>query len=169
VDKGLLSGTKRTSLHKTANKHFGNFLRFTNSVFGSLDDIPEEEFTKDFLGRFSDYLSKKVHSITKYNTHDNYLSAVYVQLCEKYPQKKLIYADYYKRLRDNVFIPLNDHAIFNSIPMVPMRILDMLGCVLLLWHEDVSARFPEHRLVVRINSLQSSTKLKEWQDCITHS
>lgn len=103
VDKGLLSGAKRLSLHKTANKHFMKFLQLIHSNFKTLEDIPEENFTEDLLGRFSDYLTKNVSSITKYNTHDNYLSAIYVQLCEKYPQKKTLNADYYKKLRANLF------------------------------------------------------------------
>ena len=55
------------------------------------------------IGCFSDYLSKYCINIRTYNTHDNYISAIYVQMIEKFPSKKNDFSRYYSTLRQNIF------------------------------------------------------------------
>jgi len=103
TDKGRISAAKRASLHKTAGNHFKKFLSFEQSPYRSLEEIPEEFVVDSLLGRFSDYLSKQVKTVKKYNTHDNYVSAIHVQIVERFPAKQQLFAAYYTRLRDNIF------------------------------------------------------------------
>ena len=45
--------------------------------------------------------------------------------------------------------------------MVPPRILEMFACIILKWHFDVKEEFPEHPLVIKVESLQTVGKLAE--------
>ena len=71
-------------------------------------------------------------------------------------------------------IPVSDHDefklfminLFSTIPMVPSRILEMFACIILKWHFDVKEEFPEHPLVLKVESLQSVEKLADWSECI---
>ena len=103
IDKGRTEGVSVKSLHKTAANHFMKFLRVLQSPYSSLDEIPEHEVVDSLLGLFSDYLSTRVPSIRKYNTHDNYLSAIHVMIVNKYPDKAERFQKYYARLRATVF------------------------------------------------------------------
>jgi hypothetical protein len=103
IDVGRISGNQRTHLHRTAHNHFKRFLNHTGSNYTCIDDIPENDIEDKILGYFSDYLIKHVKSIKKYNTIDNYISAVHVMIADKFPLKRLEFAAYYKTLRSNIF------------------------------------------------------------------
>ena len=82
VDIGRNKNNVKAALHKVASNHFNRFLRFIGSDYSSLKEIPEENVEDKLLGLFSDYITKQCPSIKSYNTHDNYVSAIYVQLSE---------------------------------------------------------------------------------------
>ena len=103
VDKGRLKGKSKSALHQTAARHFTKFLQHTRSQYNSLDDIPAEDIKDEMLGLFSDFLSKHAPTIKKFNTHDNYVSAIHVMVAMKYPDKRQSFQSYYKTLRDNIF------------------------------------------------------------------
>jgi hypothetical protein len=71
-------------------------------------------------------------------------------------------------------IPSTDHEAFHQfilqlfvkIPMVPIAICDMLGCILLKWHFTIAESHPHSPVVARINELQSQETLKAWSECI---
>lgn len=53
----------------------------------------------------------------KYNSHDNYVSAVHVYITEKYPELLVPWSRYYKGLRSNIFNEFKDLEQSSGIPM----------------------------------------------------
>jgi len=60
-------------------------------------------------------------------------------------------------------------SLFSSVPMLSIGICDMLGIILILRHPDVIRDFPNHALVVKINSLEDAGKILEWHEYIKQS
>ena len=87
---------------KTTKGHFENYLIYENHSFENLDEIPEEWFSEDKFGKYSDYLFNHVSTIKMYNTHDQYLSSLYNSVTKKYRNLKATLSDYYTQLRANV-------------------------------------------------------------------
>jgi hypothetical protein len=87
---------------KTTKGHFENYLEYEGSDYNNLDDIPEDWFTEEKFGKYSDYLFNTVTTINKFNTHDQYLSSLYNTVTKKYRKLKLSLEDYYTTLRKNV-------------------------------------------------------------------
>ena len=85
----------KSVLHRTAKNQFKRFLRLAGSPYETLDDIPEIEVQDSLLGRFSNYL--RTQGKYKFNTHDNYVSAIHVAITNKYPLKKQEFGPYYKK------------------------------------------------------------------------
>jgi hypothetical protein len=71
-------------------------------------------------------------------------------------------------------IPETDHrsfdefigAIFTRVSMVPVRILEIWGCSLLLWHFEVKELNSECDVVLKVESLLSSATLQQWHECV---
>ena len=107
-------GKRKNSLHNAAKNHFNNYkyLSYIKSNYLCFDDIEEEYFKDEILGKFSDYLIKCVPSIKKYNTHDNYVSAIHVMITDKYPAKRIEFERYYI-IQHYVVIYLNTIKLLN--------------------------------------------------------
>ena len=117
VDIGRNKNNVKAALHKVASNHFNRFLRFINSEYSSLKEIPEAKVEDKLLGLFSDYITKQCPSIKSYNTHDNYVSAIYVQLSELHPQRCLAFSKYYTMLRSNIFKQYQKLTVQKGLPM----------------------------------------------------
>ena len=116
VDEGRVVdlNSSKSKLHQTAKNKFRKFLQLIESPYGDLDEIPENEIIDSLLGKFSSYL--KTTKITKYNTHDNYVSAIHVEICRKFPLKRLEFAAYYKDLRNQIFDHYSLASLQNNTP-----------------------------------------------------
>ena len=57
IDVGRHKNNAKTKLHTTALNHFNKFLKFTNSAFISLDDIPIEAIEDKLMGLQSLFIS----------------------------------------------------------------------------------------------------------------
>jgi hypothetical protein len=101
-------------------------LRFTNHACNSFEDLIEAEITPDLIGLFGDYLFKKVAMIKKYNFAKMYLSAIYCQMCEKFPERKTLlerrYSNACKSMKDDFLAKalsagkqLEDNAVVGKI------------------------------------------------------
>jgi hypothetical protein len=102
VDIGAIHGDRRNSQHATVLRHFERFLRFSNSQFQRLEQIPEDQMEKEIVGTFSDYIDKHCDKVKAYSTHDQYISCIYQEILQRFPLKAQLWANYYSHLRDNV-------------------------------------------------------------------
>lgn len=102
IDQGNRQRKSVKRKNKITKGHFEKYLSYEGYNFNNLDEIPEEWFTEDKLGKYSDYLFRKVPTINMFNTHDQYLSSLYNTVTKKYRNLKFQLADYYKTLRANV-------------------------------------------------------------------
>jgi hypothetical protein len=102
IDQGNRTRKGVVSKRKTSSKHFDNYLDYEGCEYKHLDDIPEEWFTEERIGKYSSYLFTQVPTIQKFNSHDQYLSSFYSQITQKYRRFKLEFEDYYTKLRMNI-------------------------------------------------------------------
>lgn len=105
VDVGKKKGKSKASAHLTVKNHFNNYLVYANMTEGrnTFDALLEKDVSDSALiGKFSDYISKKLTAVRKYSTHDNYISVIHVMLKEKFPAVVGNFDSYYKNLRTNV-------------------------------------------------------------------
>ena len=99
VDTGRSKKVSKSRLEKTAMNHFNKFLVYSNNEYNQFDLIPELGMEDSILGFFDDYLRKIVKNVQKYNTHSNYVSAIYNAIILKYPAKKELFEREYNRVR----------------------------------------------------------------------
>jgi len=105
-DMADLNSDQVNRQRKTASNHFRKFCIAKNyeERIRSVDSFPEEILQPSVSGEFSTFLKDKVNSIRKWtSTHDQYVSCIFCMMTEKYPLKCLGWANYYKRLRRNIF------------------------------------------------------------------
>ena len=99
IDTGRSKKVSKSRLEKTAMNHFNKFLLYSNNPYPNFDSIPEQNMQDSILGFFDDYLRKVVKNVQKYNTHSNYVSAIYNAIILKYPAKKDLFEREYNRVR----------------------------------------------------------------------
>ena len=102
IDQGRIITKNSQKSRTTALNHFHKFLAYENSPYSSLNEMPAEALPDCILGRFSDYITKVVKSVKKFNTHDNYISQVHTAIIEKYQFKEAEYSKYFTKLRFNI-------------------------------------------------------------------
>jgi hypothetical protein len=98
-DIGLVTSASKTRQRNRANKLFSKYLAAVNSPFRNLCDIPEEHMDSKHLGCFVDYIEREVPTVKALKTKEMYLSAIHVQICERFPHKSVLFQRYYENLR----------------------------------------------------------------------
>ena len=71
-------------------------------------------------------------------------------------------------------IPETDHRTFDAfvgnifvrVPMVPVQILEMWGCILLLWHFEVKKLHPDSDVILKLESILSVETILQWHECV---
>ena len=73
-----------------------------------------------------------------------------------------------------ISIPETDHRAFDEfigkifirVPTIPVEILNMWGCILLLWHFEIKEIHSDSDIVLKVENSLSETNLRQWHVCI---
>jgi hypothetical protein len=73
-----------------------------------------------------------------------------------------------------ISIPETDHRAFDEfigkifirVPTIPVEILNMWGCILLLWHFEIKEIHSDSDIVLKVENSLSETNLRQWHEFV---